>query len=125
MRCRAMFLYSGSIERFIEWLSSQLTSIVGQSEIEIKQTNHATTISLKVDDQCLEYSVHSVSPESNKICVFVDPQLTFFAAIMGKEDVSRHRAIQLAHKVLSSSSEVSDLGWFLEKQIWKGSTPAP
>jgi hypothetical protein len=125
MRYRAIFSYSDTNEKFVDWLSSHLKSSANQSEIDIKQTNHATTISFKMNDQCYEYSVYKVPPEPNKLCVYVHPKLKFSSAIMGKEDLVRQAATELVHKILSSSSQVSDLGWYFEKQLWKGSSPAP
>ena len=73
----------------------------------------------------ISYSVFSNPKKQFNLCLHVKPSLSFFSALLGKNDTLREKATEIAHSILNHSPDITELGWYLEKQAWKSPTMTP
>jgi len=127
MRHNARFTYQHNLADFSVWFENELKLINDGLEVDIKNHKYDIAITIAVGKGLNEmvYSVFSNPQKNNSICIHVKPQLRFFDAILGKKDILREKATEVAHSILSSSAEITELGWYLERQAWKSPTMVP
>ena len=125
MRHRAMFHTNLTAEAICTWFITELNKLGFLMDGAVKQTKYDRSFSVSHDKQTLSFSVFEVPASEANICIYVEPKLGFFDAILKKPDVLRELATTHLHTILSSSDSISKLGWYTDTQVWKGATDAP
>lgn len=125
MRHNTRFTYQHNLANFSEWFKKELSLIDDSFEIVVCKNKYDTAITVGHGKHEMSFSVFSNPKKKFTLCLHVKPQLKFFAALMGKNDILREKATGIAHSILSNSSEITELGWYLERQAWKSPTMTP
>ena len=125
MRHRSLFVYRQSKNDFLVWFCGELASVECDAEIAFSETKYESNILIRLNDGEMEFSIFENPSVENGLVLSPKPKLKFMDALFRKNDVYRERASLLAHKILSQSSDVSELGWYLDSQGCKGSQPVP
>lgn len=125
MRHRSMFIYKKTRKEFLDWFSDEIKSTNSNLKIEIIESKYDSLMSIRNGEDEMEFSIFNSPERPECLWLYAKPKLKFIAAILGKNDILRERATQLAHSILKDSDEISELGWYLENNVWKGPTSTP
>lgn len=125
MRHNARFVYKKNQDDFLEWFENELNLMDDSFEVVVHEHKYDIEIIVGRGENEISYSVFSNPKKQFNLCLHVKPRLSFFSALLGKNDTLREKATEIAHSILNRSPDITELGWYLEQQAWKSPTMTP
>ena len=120
-----MFTSTLSVEELCSWFIKELAKLGFLLDGKINQSKYDSAFSVCKNKQHFSFSIFENPSSETNLCIYVKPKLKFFDALRGKNDVLRELATNHTHVILSNSDQVSNLGWYTDKQVWTGPTHEP
>jgi hypothetical protein len=120
-----MFQTDLSVKDVCIWFREEMMKLGFDPDGDICPSKHDYAFSVRKGAESFSFSFFNNPSLEKSVCLYVKPQLGFFAAIRGKNDTLRELATSHSNTILSNSNHVSNLGWYTETRVWKEPTNAP